>query len=71
MPDEVQPLTAAQQDKKPSPEAAAVTGTPSGRPRGTDGPDRGTDGERSRPQAAGTPHHKTDRQPTAARPQPA
>ncbi|MEU5418816.1 RelA/SpoT family protein [Streptomyces sp. NPDC001407] len=31
MPDEAQPLTAAQQDK-PSPEAAAGTGTPQGRP---------------------------------------
>ncbi|MDT0449834.1 RelA/SpoT family protein [Streptomyces hesseae] len=70
MPDEVQPLTAAHEDKKPSPEAAAVTGTPSGRPDGTDGPDRGTDGERSRPQTAGTPQHKAAQQPTT-RPQPA
>ncbi|MFD8997099.1 RelA/SpoT family protein [Streptomyces abikoensis] len=71
MPDEVQPLTAAQQDKKPSPEAAAVTGTPSGRPRG-DAPGPAADGERNRPQAAAsTPQHKAERQPTAARPQPA
>ncbi|AZQ70773.1 MULTISPECIES: RelA/SpoT family protein [Streptomyces] len=70
MPDEVQPLTAAQQDKKPSPEAAAVTGTPSGRPRAGDGPGPATDGERNRPQAtAGAPQHKADRQPTTARPQ--
>lgn len=70
LPDEVQPLTAAQQDKKPSPEAAAVTGTPSGRPRAGDGPGPATDGERNRPQAtAGAPQHKADRQPTTARPQ--
>ncbi len=59
MPDEAQPLTAAQPDK-PSPEAAAATGTPQGRPdsapepeartapqapKGSDGPEAAADAQ--------------------------
>ncbi|MEU1377660.1 bifunctional (p)ppGpp synthetase/guanosine-3',5'-bis(diphosphate) 3'-pyrophosphohydrolase [Streptomyces triculaminicus] len=46
MPDEVQPLPAAQQDK-PSPEAAAGKGTPAGPVRSTSGPAPATDGSKT------------------------
>ncbi|MFI9240027.1 RelA/SpoT family protein [Streptomyces sp. NPDC053079] len=67
MPDEVQPLTAAQQDK-PSPEAAAATGTPTGRPGNA--PEPATGGRSEHRSGDGPPPHKAAAQPQPARPQP-
>ncbi|MEV4434237.1 bifunctional (p)ppGpp synthetase/guanosine-3',5'-bis(diphosphate) 3'-pyrophosphohydrolase [Streptomyces sp. NPDC049555] len=63
MPDEVQPLTAAQPDK-PSPDAAASGGTPPARPDAAAG---GT-AARGEHTSAGTPQYRTAPQPPAGAP---
>ncbi|GAA2712418.1 MULTISPECIES: bifunctional (p)ppGpp synthetase/guanosine-3',5'-bis(diphosphate) 3'-pyrophosphohydrolase [Streptomyces] len=63
MPDEVQPLTAAQPDK-PSPDAAASGGTPPARPDAAGG-GTAARGERT---SAGTPQYRTAPQPPAGAP---
>ncbi|MFI9310559.1 RelA/SpoT family protein [Streptomyces triculaminicus] len=63
MPDEVQPLPAAHQDK-PSPEAAAGKGTPAGPVRSTSGPAPATDGSK----AAEPPRKAAPQAPAPAAP---
>ncbi|MGA5131598.1 RelA/SpoT family protein [Streptomyces olivoreticuli] len=63
MPDEAQPLTAAQPDK-PSPEAAAATGTPQGRPDSAPEPEARTAPEA--PKGPGGPEAAADAQPAPA-----
>ncbi|MEU1308503.1 bifunctional (p)ppGpp synthetase/guanosine-3',5'-bis(diphosphate) 3'-pyrophosphohydrolase [Streptomyces cinnamoneus] len=68
MPDEVhQPLTAAHQDK-PSPEAAAAAGTPTGGPQSAPEPAPG--GDRSTPRGGDGPSQAAAQPQSAARPQP-
>ncbi|MBB4895131.1 GTP pyrophosphokinase [Streptomyces olivoverticillatus] len=67
MPDEVQPLTAAQQDK-PSPEAAAAPGAPKGRPRSA--PEAAAAPGAGREPESQEPHRRAAPQPEPARPQP-
>ncbi|WKK22927.1 RelA/SpoT family protein [Streptomyces olivoreticuli] len=62
MPDEAQPLTAAQPDK-PSPEAAAATGTPQGRPDSAPEPEARTAPEA--PKGPDGPEAAADAQPAA------
>ncbi|GAA0381696.1 RelA/SpoT family protein [Streptomyces blastmyceticus] len=63
MPDEAQPLTAAQPDK-PSPEAAAATGTPQGRPDSAPEPEARTAPEA--PKGSDGPEAAADAQPAPA-----
>ncbi|RLU84968.1 GTP pyrophosphokinase [Streptomyces griseocarneus] len=74
MPDEAQPLTAAQQDK-PSPEAAAATGAPQGRPDSAAEPRPAAQGDGGRPApgqgTTAAPSRPPARPAAAGAPQPA